>query len=114
MCVIFKQTKFAKMKSYRMCQNFSGSVGKILREVKRIKSENVNLKPNELILNGLSRRKRPLKISVEGNIASGKSTFLKQFSKYSEEIDILPEPVELWRDVNGHNLLELMYNDPQR
>lgn len=105
-----------------------------------------------------------LKISIEGNIASGKTSiidFLQQ--KFDESLDfnkendvknvlspnkkvklddstsssskkgftnlfcnndtfkssnvnfkVLPEPVNLWRDLNGANLLELMYTDPKR
>ena len=29
-------------------------------------------------------------------------------------MDVLKEPVDKWRDVNGHNLLQLMYEDPAR
>lgn len=46
---------------------------------------------------------RPYTIFVEGNIGSGKTTFLNRFSKY--DALILSEPVEKWRNVRGHNLL---------
>ncbi|XP_041866079.1 thymidine kinase 2, mitochondrial [Melanotaenia boesemani] len=52
-------------------------------------------------------------ICVEGNIASGKTTCLEYFSKTSN-IEVLPEPVFLWRNVRGHNPLGLMYQDPER
>jgi len=26
----------------------------------------------------------------------------------------MQEPIETWRDLNGHNLLQLTYSDPQR
>ena len=29
-------------------------------------------------------------------------------------VDVLKEPVDRWRDLNGNNLLQLMYEDPQR
>lgn len=32
---------------------------------------------------GILLTKRPFRISIEGNIGSGKSTFLKHFEKYS-------------------------------
>jgi deoxynucleoside kinase len=51
---------------------------------------------------------------VEGNIGSGKSTFLSQFSGLAN-VDVLTEPVAMWRNVGGrHNLLQLMYDDPKR
>ncbi|XP_014485478.1 PREDICTED: deoxynucleoside kinase-like [Dinoponera quadriceps] len=57
--------------------------------------------------------KRPFTVCVEGNIGSGKTTFLSHFKKF-ENVTVLEEPVELWRDVSGTNLLELMYKDPTR
>lgn len=41
---------------------------------------------------------------VEGNIGSGKTTFLNHFKKY-DNITILEEPVNLWQNVAGTNLL---------
>ncbi|XP_035719841.1 deoxynucleoside kinase-like isoform X1 [Vespa mandarinia] len=57
--------------------------------------------------------KRPFTVCVEGNIGSGKTTFLNHFKSYDNTV-VLQEPVELWRDVAGVNLLELMYKDPKR
>ena len=51
---------------------------------------------------------------VEGNIGSGKSTFLK---KLSSEFKVVQEPVDEWskiRNDNGKNILEEFYEDPQR
>lgn len=48
--------------------------------------------------------KRPFTVCVEGNIGSGKTTFLSHFKKF-DNITVLEEPVELWRDVSGANLL---------
>lgn len=45
-----------------------------------------------------------LVVSVEGNIGSGKSTFLNYCST-KPGIDVHPEPIEKWRNVNGENLL---------
>lgn len=50
-------------------------------------------------------------IVVEGNIGSGKSEFIKNFQNM-DNIDILQEPIEKWTDFNGHNLLQMMYEDP--
>ena len=66
----------------------------------------------------LSINKKPklLTISVDGNISSGKSTlvstlediFPKDF-KYA--VETVPEPLEKWTNLQGHNLLEMLYQD---
>jgi deoxyadenosine/deoxycytidine kinase len=56
---------------------------------------------------------RPFTVLVEGNIGAGKSLFLNRF-KNIPHVQILQEPVEKWRNVNGNNLLHLMYQDPCR
>lgn len=43
-------------------------------------------------------------VCVEGNIGCGKSTLLKHFSQF-DDVEVLQEPVEKWRDVRGYNLL---------
>lgn len=48
--------------------------------------------------------KRPFTVCVEGNIGCGKTTFLNHFKSYDNTV-VLQEPVELWRDVSGVNLL---------
>tara|TARA_R110001592_G_C12958410_1_gene732070 strand:+ start:73 stop:684 length:612 start_codon:yes stop_codon:yes gene_type:complete len=51
---------------------------------------------------------------VEGNIGSGKSTFLK---KLSTEFKVVQEPVDEWskmKNTNGKNILEEFYEDPKR
>ncbi|XP_015584810.1 deoxynucleoside kinase isoform X2 [Cephus cinctus] len=55
--------------------------------------------------------KRPFTVCIEGNIGSGKTTFINEFKQYNDTT-VLQEPVELWRNVSGTNLLELMYKDP--
>jgi len=53
-------------------------------------------------------------IFVEGNIGSGKSTFLRLLSK---KYKVIQEPVDEWtstRNANGKNLLEEYYSDPAR
>jgi len=60
------------------------------------------------------KSKRPFTVAVEGNIGSGKSTFLEHFEQYSSQVELLPEPVESWRNLGGHNLLQQMYEEPGR
>lgn len=54
---------------------------------------------------------KPFTVLVEGNIGSGKTTFLQHFQQF-EDITLLTEPVEEWRNLRGWNLLDLMYKDP--
>lgn len=57
--------------------------------------------------------KKPFTVIIEGNVGSGKTTFLDYFKKY-ENLCILSEPVELWRNCAGHNLFAHLYNDPYK
>jgi len=43
----------------------------------------------------------PFTVTVEGNMGSGKTTFLQRFLKSSESVEVLIEPVDLWRNVQG-------------
>merc|ERR1711973_719484 len=61
----------------------------------------------------LSTTSRPLMIAVEGNIASGKSTFLSLLAERSE-VAIFPEPVDRWTNVGGQNLFRSMMEDGKR
>eukprot|EP00092_Neocalanus_flemingeri_P083752 GFUD01105131.1.p1 GENE.GFUD01105131.1~~GFUD01105131.1.p1 ORF type:complete len:320 (+),score=110.35 GFUD01105131.1:87-962(+) len=87
-----------------MCQNFTNSVSKILTEI-----EVPRLDPSPS-----PQTSRPFTVLVEGNIGSGKTTFLDHFNKFSEEVEILVEPVDKWRNARGHNLLQMMYEDQDR
>ncbi|XP_006627191.2 deoxycytidine kinase [Lepisosteus oculatus] len=72
---------------------------------------------------------RVKKISIEGNIAAGKSTFVRLLEGYSEEWEIVPEPIARWCNVqtqhseyeelttsqkSGGNVLQMMYEKPER
>ncbi|XP_071106099.1 thymidine kinase 2, mitochondrial-like isoform X1 [Haliotis cracherodii] len=52
-------------------------------------------------------------VSVEGNIGCGKTTLLEYF-KHSASVQALKEPVEQWTNIQGHNALGLLYEDPSR
>jgi len=56
-----------------------------------------------------------LKLSLEGNIAAGKSTFLSILSEIVELLCV-PEPVNKWQSIGPEklNLLDLFYTDPKR
>ncbi|BFZ12637.1 hypothetical protein BsWGS_15676 [Bradybaena similaris] len=52
-------------------------------------------------------------VSVEGNIGCGKTEMLNYY-KRTQNCEIIPEPVDKWRNIQGHNALELMYENPER
>jgi deoxyadenosine/deoxycytidine kinase len=57
-------------------------------------------------------------ISIEGNIGSGKSTFLKLMrKKFKDDVKYIDEPVQDWLSVktsDGRNLIENFYADKER
>jgi len=85
------------------------SLSRLMAKINVQKSQNVNImkSPEAPLVNC-----RPFTVVVEGNIGSGKTTFLQYFN--NEEVEVLAEPVDKWRNANGHNLLQLMYEDPHR
>ena len=56
---------------------------------------------------------RPFTVLVEGNIGSGKSSFLDIMQSWPG-VAVLPEPVDLWRNVGGQNLFNDMISQPTR
>ena len=58
--------------------------------------------------------------SIEGNIGSGKSTFLALIQRTFPHIHVMPEPVAEWQNIYTNdgdkklNLLEKYYEDPHR
>lgn len=76
-----------------------------------------------------SFEKRTKKISIEGNIAAGKSTFVRILERASDEWEVIPEPIGKWCNVqateneyqelstsqkSGGNLLQMLYDKPKR
>ncbi|KAK5638281.1 hypothetical protein RI129_012577 [Pyrocoelia pectoralis] len=56
----------------------------------------------------------PFTVLVEGNIGSGKTTFLNYFKQQHQNVCALLERVEMWKNCGGHNLLLYMYEDRER
>lgn len=59
---------------------------------------------------------KPLRIYVEGNIGSGKTTFCKYLDEYfkDKDVSIALEPLDRWletKDKDGNNILDLYYKD---
>ncbi|XP_061174289.1 thymidine kinase 2, mitochondrial-like [Saccostrea echinata] len=65
------------------------------------------------VIGSNGKHKESFTVIVEGNIASGKTTFLEHFKK-NNNVETCEEPVKKWRDVNGYNALAKMYEDPSR
>ena len=58
-------------------------------------------------------RTNPIIILVEGNIGTGKSTFLEIMSSWPG-VEVFLEQVDLWRNVDGVNLYDKYRDDPHR
>ncbi|CAG5923274.1 unnamed protein product, partial [Menidia menidia] len=68
------------------------------------------------------------RVSIEGNIAVGKSSFAKLLQSACPDWEVMTEPVNKWQNIEGgtskkenapaqstvSNLLQMMYQDPQR
>lgn len=68
------------------------------------------------------------RVSIEGNIAVGKSTFARLLQSACPEWEVMAEPVSKWQNIESEtskgknsspqttvsNLLQMMYQDPQR
>jgi deoxynucleoside kinase len=61
---------------------------------------------------GRDEEKIDILVAIEGNIGSGKSSFLTKFKE--DDFALLEEPVAEWTDVGGHDLLGLKYADSRR
>lgn len=59
----------------------------------------------------------PFIISVEGNIGSGKSTFVDYLRKHMDNVILLQEPVDQWtqiKDSDGESILSKFYKDQHK
>lgn len=52
-------------------------------------------------------------IVIEGNIAAGKTT-LTNWIRDNTDYLVIPEPIHLWHNINGFNLLEAYYSNRDR
>ena len=60
---------------------------------------------------------KPIFISIEGNIGSGKTTLINNIRTLYPDWNIIDEPVDSWlalQDDSGKSLLELFYSDKER
>jgi len=74
-----------------------------------------------------SLNKKPIILSIEGNIGAGKTTIVEQLEKFLNNIDkrmnsksqiiFLKEPIDIWgtiKDSNGDNILQNFYANPSK
>lgn len=64
------------------------------------------------------------RVSIEGNIAVGKSTFARLLQASCSDLEVVAEPVSRWQNIQSggsassqstvSNLLQMMYEEPQR
>jgi deoxyadenosine/deoxycytidine kinase len=52
--------------------------------------------------------------ALEGNIGAGKTTILKIIGKHFQDVEFVEEPVKMWQNLGGMNLLDAFYSDPKR
>ena len=50
--------------------------------------------------------------SIEGNIGCGKTTLIQRIKR--DNYFVLEEPIDLWTNYKGYNLLRAFYNKPER
>ncbi|KAK9888150.1 hypothetical protein WA026_000419 [Henosepilachna vigintioctopunctata] len=63
-----------------------------------------------LKIDEINREGRPFRVAIEGNIGAGKSTCIDYFKRFPS-VETYGEPIDWWRNVDGDNLLELLYTD---
>ncbi|XP_049640394.1 deoxyguanosine kinase, mitochondrial [Suncus etruscus] len=104
------------------------TAGRLFRRLLRARSSAMAQGPLEGVApsRGLHAECRPRRLSVEGNIAVGKSTFVKLLMATYPEWHVATEPVATWQNVltsdtqkdsttqSLGNLLDLMYQEPAR
>jgi len=67
---------------------------------------------NVVKIENVSKRKI---LSLESLIGGGKTTFLNMIKeRYNDRFVVLPEPIDMWTDCNGENILELFYKDTEK
>ncbi|XP_067560759.1 deoxyguanosine kinase, mitochondrial isoform X5 [Pseudorca crassidens] len=102
--------------------------GRLYLRLLRASSKSMAKRPLEGVppSRGLHAGRGPRRLSIEGNIAVGKSTFVKLLTKTHPEWHVATEPVATWQNVQAAgtqnactapslgNLLDMMYQEPAR
>ena len=62
----------------------------------------------------MTQRRDLIVITIDGNIASGKSSIMRGLQEIHPEYEYIYEPLKLWKNYRGMNMLEEMYKDPKK
>jgi len=60
----------------------------------------------------IARDDIPVLISVEGTVSSGKSSLIEYYT--GRQINRVSEPLDIWTDFEGYNVLGLRYKEPEK
>ncbi|KAI7812702.1 deoxyguanosine kinase, mitochondrial isoform X1 [Triplophysa rosa] len=72
------------------------------------------------VYSSMQQNLRIKRVSIEGNIAVGKSTFARLLQNARPDWEVTSEPISKWQNVHhmsqqsSSNLLQMMYQDPKR
>lgn len=89
-------------------------LSKILRSPSKATAGSATVLPRQLEEKSSGFLHKPrLTVCIEGNIGSGKTTLLEYFSQYPD-VEVTREGVDSWCNVDGHNLLQMAYENPSR
>lgn len=81
-----------------------------------VKCRNKNIKRPTCklaVIGSINNEDKKYTVVVEGNIGSGKSTLLKSLGKL-DNIEVFPEPIEKWKNCEGINLLNQLYENKKK
>ncbi|XP_073695772.1 deoxyguanosine kinase, mitochondrial isoform X2 [Garra rufa] len=96
--------------------------GMSMRTIKRLFSSSVVYRASSHMIKSNEIKR----VSIEGNIAVGKSTFAKLLQNAGQDWEVIAEPISKWQNVDqtnqtvncpqqsSSNLLQMMYHDPKR
>jgi deoxyadenosine/deoxycytidine kinase len=68
---------------------------------------------NNIDYTSLEEIQTPMLILYEGNIACGKSTLMRKYENH-KNVNLMCEPLQLWENFHGSNLLELKYTNREK
>nr|XP_061803878.1 deoxyguanosine kinase, mitochondrial-like [Nerophis lumbriciformis] len=100
----------------------SDTSGNFLRENTQAKDNRGTIARRTMTSCAATSSRHGLKrVSIEGNIAVGKSTFARLLGAACPDWEVMSEPVNKWQNIDSgtskktvSNLLGMMYQDPQR
>lgn len=86
-------------------------------EREKVEAQNQKLAEGGRGKEGRNKPRNFLTLSIDGNISSGKSTLVASLAEAlgaAWTVEGVPEPLQKWVSVGGHNLLALLYQDTPR